>query len=71
MDCAGSSLFYVFLGSFTVLKNFSSSQTVQAMNCFSIVKEFVVNVGGGNLTMTFTLESTPPKKAYAFLMVLR
>ncbi|ESQ45358.1 hypothetical protein EUTSA_v10010114mg [Eutrema salsugineum] len=62
---ATNSLFSVSSGSYTLLKNFSASQTAQALTYAFIVKEFIVNVEGGALNMTFTPESTP--NAYAFV----
>ncbi|KAG2329326.1 hypothetical protein Bca52824_000506 [Brassica carinata] len=60
------SLFSLSSGPYTLLKNFSASQTAQALTFSYIVKEFVVNVEGGSLNLTFTPESTP-SNAYAFV----
>ncbi|KAH0911865.1 hypothetical protein HID58_035186 [Brassica napus] len=63
---ATNSLFSLSSGPYTLLKNFSAAQTSQALNYAYIIKEFVVNVEGGTLNMTFTPESTP-SNAYAFV----
>ncbi|CAF2051056.1 BnaA09g46530D [Brassica napus] len=60
------SLFSLSSGPYTLLRNFSASQTVQEMSLSYIVKEFVVNAEGGTLNLTFTPESTP-SNAYAFV----
>ncbi|CAD5325506.1 unnamed protein product [Arabidopsis thaliana] len=63
---ATNSLFSVSFGPYTLLKNFSASQTAEALTYAFIIKEFVVNVEGGTLNMTFTPESAP-SNAYAFV----
>ncbi|KAG5385855.1 hypothetical protein IGI04_037325 [Brassica rapa subsp. trilocularis] len=63
---ATNSLFSLSSGPYTLLKNFSAAQTSQALNYAYIIKEFVVNVEGGTLNITFTPESTP-SNAYAFV----
>ncbi|CAN8254734.1 unnamed protein product [Cochlearia groenlandica] len=63
---ATSSFFTVSSGSYTLLKNFSASQTTQALTYAYIVKEFILNVEFGSLNITFTPESTP-SNAYAFV----
>ncbi|KAG2247938.1 hypothetical protein Bca52824_087566 [Brassica carinata] len=63
---ATNSLFSVSLGSYTLLKNFSAAQTAQALTFSFIVKEFIVNVEGGALNVTFTPESAP-SNAYAYV----
>lgn len=64
---ATNSLFSVSSGSYTLLKNFSASQTAQALTFSFLVKEFIVNVEGGTLNVTFTPESSTPSNAYAFV----
>ncbi|CAE6075879.1 unnamed protein product [Arabidopsis arenosa] len=63
---ATNSLFSVSFGPYTLLKNFSAAQTAEALTYAFIIKEFVVNVEGGTLNMTFTPESSP-SNAYAFV----
>nr|ABT18098.1 FERONIA receptor-like kinase [Cardamine flexuosa] len=60
---ATDALFSVSFGPYTLLKNFSAAQTAEALTYAVIVKEFIVNVEGGSLNMTFTPESN----AYAFV----
>nr|ABT18097.1 FERONIA receptor-like kinase [Cardamine flexuosa] len=60
---ATNALFSVSFGPYTLLKNFSAAQTAEALTYAVIVKEFIVNVEGGSLNMTFTPESN----AYAFM----
>ncbi|XP_043718211.1 receptor-like protein kinase FERONIA [Telopea speciosissima] len=58
-------LFTVTCGQYTLLKNFSASQTTQALNYAFIIKEFSVNEDSERLNLTFT-----PSKAsntYAFV----
>lgn len=63
---ATNSLFSVSFGPYTLLKNFSAAQTAEALTYAFIIKEFIVNVEGGTLNMTFTPESSP-SNAYAFV----
>ncbi|CAA7019311.1 unnamed protein product [Microthlaspi erraticum] len=63
---ATASLFSVSTGPYTLLKNFSAAQTAQAVSYAFIIKEFIVNVDGGALNLTFTPESKP-SNAYAFV----
>ncbi|XP_010529939.1 PREDICTED: receptor-like protein kinase FERONIA [Tarenaya hassleriana] len=63
---ATDALFSVSFGPYTLLKNFSASQTAQALTYAFIVKEYVVNVDGGTLNLTFSPASTP-SSAYAFV----
>ncbi|OMP10174.1 hypothetical protein COLO4_04754 [Corchorus olitorius] len=63
---ATNALFSVSCNSYTLLKNFSASQTSEALNYAFIVKEYAVNVDGDVLNLTFTPSSTP-SNAYAFV----
>ncbi|KAK1562350.1 hypothetical protein Q3G72_010543 [Acer saccharum] len=53
-------------GSFTLLRNFSTSQTTYALNCAYIVREYLIAVDGETLTIKFT-PSTNSSNAYAFV----
>ncbi|MQM09844.1 hypothetical protein Taro_042724 [Colocasia esculenta] len=53
-------------GNFTLLSNFSASQTAQALNFAYLIREFSVNVSSGSLNLTFTPTAGVPK-AYAFV----
>ncbi|PIA38518.1 hypothetical protein AQUCO_02700014v1 [Aquilegia coerulea] len=59
-------IFGVTSGQFTLLRNFSASQTTEALNFAFIVKEFVVNVVDGRLNVTFH-PSSNTSNAYAFV----
>ncbi|KAI3952844.1 hypothetical protein MKX01_006887 [Papaver californicum] len=63
---ASDSLFSVTAGPYTLLNNFSASQTSQALNFAFIVKEFSIPVTEDNerLNITFTPSSS---KSYAFV----
>ncbi|KAM7263792.1 hypothetical protein ACFE04_001475 [Oxalis oulophora] len=64
---ATDALFSVSTGSFTLLKNFSVSQTIEALNYYPyIVKEYSVNVDGDSLNVTFT-PTSGSNNAYAFI----
>ncbi|KAF5197254.1 Receptor-like protein kinase [Thalictrum thalictroides] len=62
---ASDALFGVTSGQFTLLRNFSASQTTEALNFAFIVKEFVVNVVDGRLNVTF--QPSTASNAYAFV----
>lgn len=59
-------LFSVSAGPFSLLKNFSASQTTQALNYDYMMKEFSVNVQSDTLNLTFVPASTPAN-SYAFV----
>lgn len=61
---ASTAVFSVSALNFTLLKNFSVSQTADALNFAYIVKEYSVNVAGDSLSVTFT-PSSPD--SYAFV----
>ncbi|XP_026388740.1 receptor-like protein kinase FERONIA [Papaver somniferum] len=65
---ASDSLFSVTAGPYTLLSNFSASQTSQALNFAFIIKEFSIPVTDENerLNITFTPSSTS-KSSYAFV----
>jgi serine/threonine protein kinase len=63
---ASDGLFSVTAGSYTLLNNFSALQTTQALNFAFIVKEYVINVDGNKLDISFTPSAKAPK-AYAFV----
>ncbi|KAJ1407169.1 Serine-threonine/tyrosine-protein kinase, catalytic domain [Sesbania bispinosa] len=63
---ASDALFAVSAQSYTLLRNFSVSQTALALNYAYIVKEYSINVEGGTLNVTFT-PSTNASNAYAFV----
>lgn len=50
---ASNAIFSVTAGDYTLLSNFSAAQTTQALNFDYLVKEYAVNVGSGNLNITF------------------
>ncbi|CAK9319793.1 unnamed protein product [Citrullus colocynthis] len=63
---ASDALFSVSTPSYTLLKNFSASQTAEALNYAYIVKEYSIHVDGDRLNLTFIPSSSHPK-AYAFV----
>ncbi|KAK0584979.1 hypothetical protein LWI29_021652 [Acer saccharum] len=58
--------FFFSLESYSLLKNFSTAQTTKALNYAYIVKEYLIVVDGGILTINFT-PSTNYSNAYAFV----
>ncbi|KAK1562165.1 hypothetical protein Q3G72_007317 [Acer saccharum] len=58
--------FFFSLESYSLLKNFSTAQTTKALNYAYIVKEYLIVVDGGILTINFT-PSTNSSNAYAFV----
>lgn len=63
---ASDALFSVAAQSYTLLRNFSVAQTVLALNYDSLVNEYLVNVEGDRLNVTFT-PSPNASNAYAFV----
>ncbi|KAA0025416.1 receptor-like protein kinase FERONIA [Cucumis melo var. makuwa] len=63
---ASDALFSVSTQSYTLLKNFSASQTAAALNYAYIIKEYSIHVDDDRLNLTFIPSSTHPK-AYAFV----
>ncbi|KAJ8898859.1 hypothetical protein K2173_008168 [Erythroxylum novogranatense] len=63
---SSDALFSVTAGSYTLLKNFSVSQTTEALNFDFIVKEYSINVDGGSLNVTFSPDSSS-RNAFAFV----
>lgn len=63
---ASGAVFSVMVESYTVLKNFSVVQTTEALDYAFVTKEFVVNVEGESLDVTFKPSSSVPN-AYAFV----
>ncbi|KAG2691153.1 hypothetical protein I3843_09G218500 [Carya illinoinensis] len=63
---ASNSIFSVTAGSYTLLNNFSASQTTEALNFAFIVKEYSINVDGDKLDITFVPSPKAPK-AFAFV----
>jgi len=63
---ASNAIFSVTAGSYTLLSNFSVAQTAEALNYVSIMKEYLVNVDGDTLKITFS-PSSNPSSAYAFV----
>ncbi|XP_028774803.1 receptor-like protein kinase FERONIA [Neltuma alba] len=63
---ASNAIFSVTAQSYTLLRNFSAAQTVSALNYVSLVKEYLVNVEGDSLNVTFT-PSPNASNAYAFV----
>ncbi|XP_042475649.1 receptor-like protein kinase FERONIA [Macadamia integrifolia] len=62
---ASNALFTVSCGEYTLLKNFSASQTTQALNFAFIIKEYSVNTESERLNITFT--PSKASNAYAFV----
>lgn len=60
---ATNSLFSVSVGQFTLLHNFSASQTAQALNYDYLLKEFSINVPSETLNVTFS----PSPNSFAFV----
>ncbi|KAI9152994.1 hypothetical protein LWI28_004204 [Acer negundo] len=58
--------FFFSPGSYSLLKNFSTAQTTEALNYAYIVKECLILVDGKILTIKFT-PSTNSSNAYAFV----
>lgn len=63
---ATNAVFSVTAGSYTLLSNFSAAQTAEALNFDYLVKEYAINVNGGNLNITFT-PSTNYSNSFAFV----
>ncbi|KAK4799351.1 hypothetical protein SAY86_024716 [Trapa natans] len=63
---ASRAIFTVAAGEVTILKNFSVSQTAEALNFAYIVKEYSINVPGEALDVTFSPSKTY-LDAYAFV----
>ncbi|KAI3847160.1 hypothetical protein MKW92_011453 [Papaver armeniacum] len=63
---ASNAIFSVSSGGYTLLKNFSASQTAAALNYAFIVKEFSINVDSGRVNITFT-PSSNYTNSYAFV----
>nr|XP_043635438.1 receptor-like protein kinase FERONIA [Erigeron canadensis] len=63
---ASKGVFSVVSGSYTLLKNFSASETATNLNFDFISKEYSVNVDSGTLNLTFTPAPGTPD-SYAFV----
>lgn len=63
---ASNAIFSVTVGPYTLLKNFSASQTAQALNYDFIEKEYSVNVPNQTLNITF-IPSSRTSNSYAFV----
>ncbi|KAF7845209.1 receptor-like protein kinase FERONIA [Senna tora] len=63
---ASNALFAVTSQSYTLLRNFSVSQTTEALNFAFIVKEYLINVEDNTLNVTFT-PSKNGSNSYAFV----
>ncbi|KAK0603354.1 hypothetical protein LWI29_004023 [Acer saccharum] len=63
---ATNAMFSVSSGSFSLLKNFSTAQTTDALNYAYIVKEYLIAMDDETLTIKFT-PSTNSLNAYAFV----
>ncbi|CAH1446077.1 unnamed protein product [Lactuca virosa] len=63
---ASKGVFSVVSGSYTLLKNFSASETTTNLNFDFMTKEFSVNVDSGLLNITFTPSPNTPD-SYAFV----
>lgn len=63
---ASDARFGVTAQSYTVLRNFSVSETALGLNYDYIVKEYCIHVDEGTLNVTFTPSANAPK-AYAFV----
>lgn len=63
---AFNGIFAVNSGPYTLLKNFSAAQTVEALNYDFLMKEFSVNVPSGVLSLTFT-PSQDISNSYAYV----
>ncbi|OVA13696.1 Protein kinase domain [Macleaya cordata] len=63
---ASNAIFSVTSGPYVLLRNFSVSQTTEALNYAFIVKEFSVNVENGRVNVTFT-PSSNFTNSYAFV----
>ncbi|KAK9124768.1 hypothetical protein Sjap_014370 [Stephania japonica] len=63
---AASALFSVTSGAYTLLSNFSASQTAQALTLDYLIKEYSINVDNGRLNLTFA-PSSNVSNAYAFV----
>ncbi|CAH9061677.1 unnamed protein product [Cuscuta europaea] len=58
-----TSLFSVTVGQYSLMRNFSASQTVQALNYDYLLKEFSINVPSEALNVTFS----PSPNSFAFV----
>ncbi|KAF8402462.1 hypothetical protein HHK36_010546 [Tetracentron sinense] len=63
---ASNAVFSVISGPYTLLRNFSVSQTTKALNYAFIMKEFSVNIENGILNITFS-PSSNTSNSYAFV----
>ncbi|TQD72951.1 hypothetical protein C1H46_041506 [Malus baccata] len=63
---ASNAVFTVTAQSYTILKNFSVAQTTEALDYVFITKEFIVNVEGETLAVSFT-PSSGVANAFAFV----
>ncbi|KAG1371473.1 receptor-like protein kinase FERONIA [Cocos nucifera] len=63
---ASDAFFSVTAGSYTLLQNFSSYLTADALNFVYLVREFSVNVSSSGLNLTFTPSADHPN-SYAFV----
>ncbi|KAL3839935.1 hypothetical protein ACJIZ3_024526 [Penstemon smallii] len=63
---ASNAVFSVTFGPYTLMRNFSALQTVEALNYDYMMKEFSVNVPNGVLNVTFTPSQSSPN-SYAFV----
>ncbi|KAG5552791.1 hypothetical protein RHGRI_010779 [Rhododendron griersonianum] len=63
---ASNAIFSVTVGPYTLLKNFSASQTAQALNYDFIEKEYSVNVPNQTLNITF-IPSSSTSNSFAFV----
>ncbi|KAM4079107.1 hypothetical protein ACB094_09G091700 [Castanea mollissima] len=59
-------IFSVTVGPYTLLNNFSAAQTAEALNFAFVVKEYLINIDGQTLDISFTPSDKAPKK-YAFV----
>ena len=59
-------IFFVTVGSYTLLNNFSPAQTAEAVSFAFLVKEYLINVDGQTLDISF-VPSTKAAKTYAFV----
>ena len=59
-------IFSVTVGSYTLLNNFSATQTAEALNLAFLVKEYSINVDGQTLDISFIPSAKAPN-TYAFV----
>ncbi|XP_047976788.1 receptor-like protein kinase FERONIA [Salvia hispanica] len=64
---AADALFFATSGAYTLLKNFSAAQTMEALELTHMVKEFSINIPAGENSLTVTFAPASATNSYAFV----